>query len=41
MFQRTDERPEGSVMKVVAHSLTPQNIGDVAAYVQSLGNRQP
>ena len=39
VFQRTDERPEGSVMKVVAHALTPQNIGDVAAYVQSLGNR--
>lgn len=41
VFQRTDERPEGSVMKVVAHSLTPQNIGDVAAYVQSLGNHAP
>jgi len=26
-------------MKVIAHGLTPQNIGDVAAYVQSLGNQ--
>jgi len=39
VFQRTDERPEGAVMKVIAHGLTPQNIGDVAAYVQSLGNQ--
>ena len=36
VFQRTDERPEGSVMKVVAHELTQQNILDVAAYVQAL-----
>jgi cytochrome c553 len=37
VFQRTDERPEGSIMKTVAHELSPANIGDVAAYVQSLG----
>ncbi|HSB25592.1 MAG TPA: c-type cytochrome [Burkholderiaceae bacterium] len=36
VFQRTDDRPEGSVMKVVAHDLTPQNIVDVASYLQSL-----
>jgi cytochrome c553 len=39
VFQRTDERPEGSIMKTVAHELTQQNIGDVAAYVQAIGNR--
>jgi cytochrome c553 len=38
VFQRTDERPEGSVMKTVAHELTTQNIDDVSAYVQSIGN---
>ena len=36
VFQRTDERPEGGVMKVVAHELTRQGIEDVAAYLQSL-----
>jgi cytochrome c553 len=36
VFQRTDERPEGSVMKVVAHALTRQNIVDVASYLQAL-----
>lgn len=36
VFQRTDERPEGSVMKVVAHSLTRDNIENVAAYLQSM-----
>lgn len=36
VFQRTDERPEGSVMKQVAHELTPDNMLAVAAYLQSL-----
>jgi cytochrome c553 len=36
VFQRTDERPEGSVMKTIAHSLTPENIDGIAAYVQSI-----
>ena len=36
VFQRTDERPEGIVMKTVAHELTRQNIDDVAAYLQAL-----
>jgi cytochrome c553 len=36
VFQRTDERPEGVVMKVVAHKLSGQNIEDVAIYLQAL-----
>jgi cytochrome c553 len=39
VFQRTDERPEGSIMKTVAHELTQDNIRDVAAYVQALPTR--
>src|SRR5215470_15050176 len=31
VFQRTDERPEGSIMKTVAHELTAENIVNVAA----------
>jgi cytochrome c553 len=38
VFQRTDERPEGSIMKTVAHELTHDDIVNVAAYVQSLPN---
>jgi cytochrome c553 len=36
VFQRTDERPEGVVMKVVAHDLTEANIRDVAAFLQGM-----
>jgi cytochrome c553 len=36
VFQRTDERPQGSIMKTVAHELTAQDIGNVAAYAQSM-----
>lgn len=36
VFQRTDERPEGSVMKTVAHELTRRDVDDVAAFVQTL-----
>lgn len=36
VFQRTDERPEGSIMKTVAHELTAADIAKVSAYVQSL-----
>jgi cytochrome c553 len=36
VFQRTDERPEGSIMKTVAHNLTQENITNVAAYLQAL-----
>jgi cytochrome c553 len=35
VFQRTDQRPEGSVMKTIAHGLTPDDIGKVAAFVQA------
>jgi cytochrome c553 len=34
VFQRTDDRPEGSVMKTVAHDLTPRNIQAVAVYLE-------
>jgi cytochrome c553 len=36
VFQRTDERPEGSIMKTVAHELTADNINNVAAYLQAM-----
>jgi cytochrome c553 len=36
VFQRTNERPEGVVMKTVAHNLTRNNIVNVAEYVQAL-----
>lgn len=36
VFQRTDERPEGVIMKTVAHALTQDNIESVAAYVQAI-----
>ena len=36
VFQRTDERPEGAIMKVIAHDLTRDNIESVAAYLESL-----
>jgi cytochrome c553 len=39
VFQRTDERPEGAIMKVIAHDLTLENIESVAAYVESLPAR--
>jgi cytochrome c553 len=34
VFQRTDERPEGSIMKTIAHDLTRRNMLAVAAYLQ-------
>ena len=36
VFQRTEERPEGAVMKTVAHDLTADNMRAVAAYLQAL-----
>lgn len=36
VFQRTDERPEGAIMKVIAHDLTPDNIENVAAYLSTV-----
>ena len=38
VFQRTNERPEGSIMKTVAHELSADDIRNVATYVQSLGS---
>lgn len=37
VFQRTDERPEGSTMKGIAHALSEENMEDVAAYLQAAG----
>ena len=39
VFQRTNERPEGAVMKTVAHELTRDNIENIAAYLQALPNQ--
>ena len=39
VFQRTDERPEGAVMKAVAHELSADDVASVAAYAQSLSGR--
>ena len=39
VFQRTNERPEGAVMKTVAHLLTHDNIVAVANYLQGLPPR--
>lgn len=36
VFQRTDERPEGAIMKVIAHDLTRNDIEAVATYVEGL-----
>ena len=36
VFQRTDQRPEGSVMKLIAHSLTEQDMEAVASYLQAI-----
>lgn len=40
VFQRTDERPEGSVMKTVAHGLTAENMESVAAYMEAMASTQ-
>ncbi|HEU4777455.1 MAG TPA: c-type cytochrome [Telluria sp.] len=36
VFQRTEGRPEGAIMKTVAHSLSSDDIANLAAYVQSI-----
>ena len=38
VFQTTEQRPGGAVMKSVAHDLSPESIAAVAAYYQSLPN---
>lgn len=35
VFQRTDQRPAGAIMKTIAHDLTAENIMAVAAFLQS------
>jgi len=39
VFQRTDARPDGAIMKTVAHELAREDIENVAAYVQAIGAR--
>ena len=36
VFQHTDQRPDGSIMKQVAHALSDQQIAQLAAYLESL-----
>lgn len=36
VFQRTEQRPEGAVMKQITHSLTNENMQAVAAYLNSM-----
>lgn len=40
VFQRTEQRPEGSMMKGVAHALTPENMKSVAAYLEAMPTAQ-
>ena len=39
VFRLTNQRPEGAIMKTVAHELTRDDIANVAAYIQALPNR--
>lgn len=39
MFQRTGERPEGAIMKVIVHDLTPDSMENVAAYLATLSTK--
>lgn len=36
VFQKTNQRPEGAVMKAISHDLTRENMEAVAAYLQSM-----
>lgn len=38
VFQRTDDRPEGSIMKTIAHELTQADIENVSAFLQTLAD---
>ncbi|MBA5690582.1 c-type cytochrome [Rugamonas apoptosis] len=40
VFQRTEGRPEGAIMKTVAHALSDDDIVNLAAYVQSIRSGQ-
>jgi cytochrome c553 len=37
VFQRTDQRPSGAVMKTIVHDLSGDDLHSVAGYVQSIG----
>lgn len=41
VFQRTDQRPAGAMMKVVAHNLTPQDMQEVSQYLQGMTIANP
>jgi cytochrome c553 len=41
VFQRTDQRPDASMMKVVAHGLSKDDIEDVAQYLQGMTASAP
>ena len=36
VFKRTDQRPDGPAMQAVAHQLTPDDIANAAAFLQTL-----
>ena len=36
VFKGTNERPDGPIMKNVAHGLTPEDIANAASFVQGL-----
>lgn len=39
VFQQTEGRPEGSIMKGVAHALTPENMENVATYLEAMAQK--
>ena len=39
VFQQTDTRPEGAVMKAITHGMSATSMTEVAEYLQSLGER--
>jgi cytochrome c553 len=39
VFQKTEQRPEGAVMKTITHLLTPDNMTAVATYLQGFPSR--
>jgi len=39
VFQLTNQRPDGTLMKVVVHELTKEDIEDVSAYLQAMPNQ--
>ena len=41
VFKRTDQRPEGAVMKVIAHGLETENMENAAQYLQGMTASSP